>query len=146
MTNVLTLKEAAEKNVETNILADRIERHYCTCYACKEVTTIDFHVIIWEFKWWNNQMKKNVWEPRQSIYRIHSDGETAVKNTYIAVCPRCGAGKPKNSELKASKCKTNKNHVCDDKCQTAHSDSCTCACGGKNHGIKNKVDGHLHLF
>lgn len=137
--NVQSIEEAAEKGVMTHMLTERTERHFCQCYACKQKTTIDFEVQVWEFAWYNARTGQIVWEPR-TTYTL--DGK-AVKSTYIAQCPRCGADKPKRARLNPHKVQHDPNHVCDNRCQSATSDNCTCSCNGANHGIKHRAQGGL---
>lgn len=130
-----SISEVQAKGIDTNVITERTERHFCKCKACKEATAIDFKVVVWEFAWLGSN-DRIIWEPRLTTYT--EDGKE-VKSTYIANCPRCGAEKPANSELKSSKIKHDPSHVCDDRCQKATSDNCTCSCAGHNHGAKNKV-------
>ena len=130
----ITFENATEKRIDVT----RTERHFCKCNTCKESTTVDFEIVCWSFPWFNDHIGKTVWEPRIEYYRLDGENKVPVKNTYIAQCPRCEAAKPFNARLKKSK--VSAKHVCDDRCQTAISESCTCSCGGHNHGIKNKIN------
>lgn len=127
---MINFENATEKKID----ATRTERHFCKCYACKQSTTIDFEVICWSFPWFNANIGRTVWEPRTE-YLINGKH---IKNTYIAECPRCGASTVKRSRLKVKKLSVN--HVCDDRCQKATSETCECSCNGLNHGIKNKPE------
>ena len=133
--------ESAAYPRQINIITTRTERHFCRCAACKQASTIDFFVVAYEFSFFSPLLDSIVWEPRLAVYTIAEDGmpDEEVKSTYIAQCPRCGAPKPKNSELKAHKVKYDPHQACTDSCQKATSDNCTCSCNAANHGIKNKV-------
>jgi hypothetical protein len=130
-----SITEVNAAGIDTQILNERTERHFCKCASCKQASAIDFKIVIWEFAFIGAR-GQIVWEPRTTSY---NEAGEEVRNTYIATCPKCGAAKPANSELKASKIKYDPNHVCTDSCQKATSDHCTCSCKGENHGIKNKV-------
>lgn len=140
-----SLAEVNAQGIDTRIIAERTERHFCKCAVCKQSTTIDFEVVVWEFAHEHYLYPGQVaWEPRTTYYRINSDGTKAeVKNAYIAACPRCGALKPRNTMLNARKVKYDAHHACTDSCQKATSDNCSCSCSGKNHGKKNKVNNSL---
>jgi hypothetical protein len=133
-----TLKNERETTMtpEKTIVAQRIERKFITCYTCKAVSTIDFRVVAWT---------PCDYQPVGiDYYRLDGlDGEeeVAVKNTYIPCCPQCGAKNIVRKELK--KRKYSSKHVCDDRCQTATAEACTCSCEGKNHGVKNKLQKSL---
>ena len=141
MTTITYASESATHPRQINIITTRIERHFCKCSACKQASTIDFFVTVYEFSFFSPMFNSIVWEPRAAYYTIDAQGNPneEVKNTSIAACPRCGALKPKNSELKASKVKYDPTHACTDSCQKATSDNCTCSCKGEGHGILNKV-------
>lgn len=126
-----SLEEVKAMGIDTRIIAERDERHFCTCGVCKQKSTVDFHIVVWEFAFQSPRVGI-AWEPRVSTFK---DGKE-VRNTYIAACPLCGAAKPARAMLKKTSFKAG--HVCDDRCQCAVSEICICSCGGKNHGIKNK--------
>lgn len=134
-----SIAEVQSLGIDTSIITTRTERHFCKCAVCKQATTVDFEVVVWEFAF-VAVFGDVVWEPRTTYYRLESDGsKTEVKSTYIVQCPRCGALSPKNSYLKAHKVKYDPSHACTDSCQKATSDNCTCSCNAANHGIKNKI-------
>jgi hypothetical protein len=132
---MITFDNTTEKRID----ATRIERHFCKCYACGAATTVDFEVVCWSFPWFNSQAEKTIWEPRTEYFQLDGESKAPVKSTYIAVCPRCGGAKPKNTRLKSTKLV--EGHVCNDKCQKATSETCNCSCNGAQHGIKNKLEG-----
>lgn len=127
-----SITEVQNAGIDTNVIVTRNERHFCKCTACKQASTIDFEIVVWEFAF-IGAYGQTVWEPRTTSYL---DGKE-VRNTYIATCPRCGAVKPVSKRLK--KVVYDPGHVCTDSCQKATSDNCTCSCKGENHGVKNKI-------
>jgi hypothetical protein len=136
----VTFENAKEKRIDAN----RVERHFCKCYACKEATTVDFEVIVWSFPWFNKNVQRTVWEPRVEYYRLDGENKVSVNNPYIAECPRCNAPKPKNTRLKSKRLVIG--HECNDKCQKATCETCNCSCDGKGHGIKNRLHEGICLF
>lgn len=131
-----SITDVQAQGIDTRIIATRNERHFCKCARCKQATTIDFEVVVWEFAFTASNGRV-VWEPRVTYYRFDLEGKTEVRSTYIATCPRCGAARPSRKQLK--NIAHSAHHVCNDKCQKATSDTCECSCGGLGHGIKNKI-------
>lgn len=130
-----SITEVTSKGIDTNIIVERDERHFCTCATCKQTTVIDFRVVVWEFAFLTSNGDV-AWEPRTTTYRNGKE----VTNTYIAICPRCNAARPQNKTLKA---KVSKKHVCGNECRSATGDSCVCSCGGEFHGVNHRLSVYI---
>ena len=106
--------------LDTRTLARRVERRFVTCFQCHKTSTLDLTVHVWEFKWFNWQYGRDVWEDR---VEYTDESRKEYPDGYIAQCPLCGASRPSNRRLKA---KYSAKRECNDKCRDAISDTCTC--------------------
>lgn len=111
-----------------------IKRIFRICKVCKHRSTRDYTVETGEFLWARG------WCPYIEQYRMDGDIRITLADDCNARCAGCGAyasdGYHATYTLRSLKhVKIDADHECDDRCRRATSDHCTCACGGKNHGI-----------
>jgi hypothetical protein len=53
-------------------------------------------------------------------------------------CPHCGAAPRQVKRVPLRRITVSHTHPCDDRCKRAVSDTCTCSCGGANHGVDHR--------
>lgn len=121
---------------DKKIYKEHRETKIISCEECKQTTVVDLITQVYTFTDFSKYHGHDVELTGSNYYRIDDDIRVKIDIPYIPNCPRCGAKRPKNRTLKA---KVSTKHVCGNDCQSATGDSCSCSCGGLNHGANHRL-------